>query len=316
MKKLAFLVPMLYLWQAPALAQDCSPQRIVVGFAAGGGADAMARLVAQRLAAKNNRTVVVENRTGAGGNIAAEFVAKSRKDGCTVLLTGSSHNLNPYIYSRAGYETKDFAPLHPGITGVAVVTAAANQPFKTLGDLVAQARSNPGKIAYGTSGIGSVNHLAMEMLTKAAGVNMVHVPYKGAAPAMADTVAGIVPLSVGSAASSEAFVAAGKVVPLAVSGPRRWPTLPNVPTVAEAGFPAATYLFWTGFLAPAGTPAAVLDKLNREIDAVMQEPDSRERLLKMGYEAAHGTVQEFGKFLVEDEATYRRLAQDMKLKVE
>lgn len=316
MNKPALLLSLLCLWQLPAQAQECSPQRIISGSAAGGGGDAMARLVAQRLAARYNRTVLVENRTGAAGNIAAEYVAKSRKDGCTILIAGSAHNLNPYIYSRVGYETKDFAPVHPGITGVAVFTAAADQPFKTLGEYITHVKNNPDKVGYGTSGIGSVNHLAMELLAKAAQIRPVHIPYKGAAPAMSDTVAGIVPLSVGSAASSAAFVASGKVIPLAVSGPKRWPTLPNVPTVVEAGFPAASYVFWTGFLAPAGTPAAILDKLNREIESVLQEPDSRDRLIKMGYEPVQGTVQEFARFLIEDEAVNRRLAQDLKLKAE
>jgi tripartite-type tricarboxylate transporter receptor subunit TctC len=316
MKRVAIVMAALCLAQWPARAQECNPQRIIVGFAAGGGGDSVARLVAQRLQAKHGRNVIVENRTGAGGNIAAEFVAKAPKDGCTLLLTANSHNLNPLIFKRAGYESKDFAPVTRGVIGPALLVAATNQPFKTLTELVTYAKANPGKLTYATSGIGGPNHIAMELFVKAAKLEMTHVPYRGAAPAMADTVAGVVPLSVGSVASSAPFVTAGRVVPLAVSGARRWPTLPNVPTMAEAGYPDAVLQYWTGILAPAGTPTAVLDKLNREIEAVLHEPESREALQKMGYEPEPGTVQDFARFLAEDEAASRRYVQDLKLVAE
>lgn len=304
------------LLPAAASAQDCTAQRIVVISAPGGGGDTVARLFAQRLTARFGRTVIVENRAGAGGNVASEHVARAPKDGCTLLLTGNNHNLNPLIYARAGYETRDFAPVHRGLSGPALMVAATNQPFKTLAELIAHAKANPGKLAYGTSGIGSPNHIAMEMFLRAAGLSMTHAPYKGAAPAMADTVAGVLPVSVGSVASSAPFVTSSRVVPLAVTGPRRWPTLPNVPTLAESGYPEAVLVYWTGFLAPAGTPAPVLEKLNREIGQILEEPEVREALLRYGYQPEPSTVQETARFLADDEATSRRLVQQLRLKAD
>ena len=294
----SFAVALSVLGLAPSWvsAQDCNPQRIIVGFAAGGGGDSVARLVAQRLTARYGRQVIVENKTGAGGNIAAEFVAKAPKDGCTLLLTANSHNLNPLIFKRAGYESKDFAPVTRGVIGPALLVAANNQLFKSLSEMVAHAKANPGKLSYASSGIGGPNHIAMELFVKAAKLEMTHVPYRGAAPAMADTVAG--------------------VVPLAVSGTRRWPTLPHIPTMAEAGYPDAVLQYWTGILAPASTPMPVLEKLNREIESVLQVPESREQLQKMGYEPEPGTVQDFARFLAEDEAASRRYVQELKLTAE
>jgi tripartite-type tricarboxylate transporter receptor subunit TctC len=316
MKWIACLLALLWLGQLPAWAQECQAQRIVVLAAAGGGADALARVVAQRLTARFNRTVLVENRGGAGGNVAAEYVSRAPKDGCTLLLTGNNFTLNPHVYAHAGYETKDFVPVHHGGDASLLLVAGAGQPFKTLQEMVAYARANPGKLTYGTSGIGGPPHLAMELLLKSAGIKMVHAPYKGGGPAMTDTMSGVVPMSIGSVAASAAFVASGRVVPLAVTGPRRWPTLPDVPSMVEAGFPGAVLLAWTGFLAPAGTPLEILHRYNREIDAVIQEPEVREKFLQIGYEPAPGTVEEFAKFLANDEVVNRKLAQDLKLKVD
>jgi tripartite-type tricarboxylate transporter receptor subunit TctC len=316
MRRLAFVLVLVWLAQAAAWAQECQPQRIVVLSAAGGGADGMARVIAQRLSIRFNRNVIVENRGGAGGNLAADHVLKSPKDGCTLLLTGNNFTLNPHVYARAGYETKDFAAVHHGADANLLLVAAANQPFKTLLEMVAYARNNPGRLQYGSSGIGTPNHISMELLLKAAQIKVDHVPYKGGAPAMADTMSGVLPMSVGSVAASAAFVASGKVIPLAVTGPTRYPTLPNVPTMVESGFPSASLLAWTGFLASAGTPIAAVQRYNRELDAVLQEPEVREALLKLGYQPALGTAEEFAKFLVEDEAINRRMAEELKLRVE
>jgi tripartite-type tricarboxylate transporter receptor subunit TctC len=304
------------LIHAPALAQDCKgPQRIVFGFAAGGGGDALARAVAERLAARTGRTVIVDNRVGASGNIGSAYVAKAPPDGCTLLLTGNHHNLNTQIFSRAGYESADFAPVIQTTSSPSVLVASPSGPA-TVQALVAQARANPGKIAYGSSGIGSPNHIAMELLLKEAGVQMVHVPYRGAAPALADTVGNVLPLTVGSATATAPFIASGRLKALAVTTVRRWPTLPDVPTLVEAGYPGAVTVTWNALLAPAATPLAVREKLNAELRAVLHEPAVIEKLAGLGFEAVGGSVADLEAFLKQDEQVSRLLAQNLRLKMD
>lgn len=317
MKRLLCLVSVLVLSCLTARAQECpGGQRMVVGLAAGGGLDGMARTLSERLNARFGRSIVVENRIGASGNIAAEHVARAPRDGCTLIIRGNEHNVNALIYARPGYEPKDFMPVLRVASGPAVLLAHPSQPFRTMAQFVAYAKTNPGRLAYGSSGIGGANHVAMELLLKTAGVQVQHVPYKGAALAVNDTVAGHLPLAMASVASSEAFVSAGKLVPLAVTSPTRWPTLPNVPTLAEAGYPDATYAYWNGILLPAGAPTAVRDKLAEELRAVLEEPALRERLLKVGSLPGGGSSADFDTFLQADERLSRRLVQDLQLKAE
>ena len=307
----------MILTQAAALAQECpGTQRLVVGLATGGGMDALARQLAQRVGVRFGRTIVVENRSGASGNIAAEFVARAHHDGCTLIIRGNEHNVNPLIYARAGYEPKDFVPVVRAISGPAVIFAATNQPFKTLSGLVEFARANPGKLSYGSSGVGGANHVVTEMFLKSAQIDVTHVPYKGGGPAVTDAAAGHIALVVTSYSSAEAFVIAGKLIPLAVTGPSRWKSLPDIPTVAESGFPEATYSYWMGIFAPTGTPLAVREKLNEEFRAVLDEAPVRDRLLQQGFLTAGGSVSDFESFLREDERISRRLMQHLRLKVE
>lgn len=304
------------LLHLPVHAQDCKgPQRIIFGFAAGGGGDALTRAVAERLATRTGRTVIVENRVGASGNIGSAYVAKAAPDGCTLLLTGNHHNLNTMIFSKAGYEAADFAPVIHVASSPSVLVASPSAPA-TLQGLIAKARANPGKMSYGTSGIGSPNHIAMELLLKEAGIHMVHIPYRGAAPALADTVGDVLPLTVGSAAATAPFIASGRLKPVAVTSALRWPTLPNVPTVAEAGYPSAVNVTWNAILAPAAMPLALREKLNAELRAVLQEPAVREKLAGLGFEAVGGSVADLELFLKQDEHVSRALAQSLRLKVD
>jgi len=300
----------------PALAQDCNPLRIVVGLAPGGGADTIARALAQRLSARHGTTAIVENKTGAGGNIAADYVARAPKDGCTLLLRGSEHHVNAVIYSRPGYELKDFAPIAQVVNGPTIIVAHPAQPFKTLPALVSYAKANPGKLSYGATAAGSGSHVPMELFLRVAGIRIVHIPYKGGALSLADTTAGLLPVANSSVSVALPLIQSGKLVPLAVASRTRWPTLPNVPTMAEAGYPDANLVYWMGLLAPAGTPEPVQDKLNQQVRAILEEPAVRERLLAQGYEAAPGARQEFVRFLRNDEQVSRKLMQELKLKVE
>lgn len=307
----------LAVWQVPAFAQDCAgPVKLVAGLAAGGGMDGVARMMAQGVTARFNRPMIVENKVGASGNIAAEVVARSPRDGCTIIIRGNEHNVNPLIYSRAGYEPADFAPIVRLVSGPGVLVASANAPFKNIAGMIDYAKAHPGKLSYGSSGIGSANHVFAEMFLLAAKLDVVHVPYKGASLAMADTIAGTVPLSLGSIASALPYIQSGKVIPLAVTGPQRWPTLPNVPTLAEAGHPEATMVYYMGLLAPAGTPPAAIDKLNQQFRAVLDEPAVKEKLQTFGYDAVGGTPQDFDAFLQEDLRMSRKLMQELKIKVE
>jgi tripartite-type tricarboxylate transporter receptor subunit TctC len=303
----------------PVAAQDCAPGplRLVLGLSAGGGMDALARMLAERMATRYGQTVVVENKVGASGNIAAEFVARAPRDGCTLLFTANHHNVNPLLYAKAGYDPQaDFVPVIRAVEGASVLVANAERPFKTLKQLVDFARANPGKLSYASSGIGLPNHVAMEMFTRAAGIDVVHVPYKGAAPAITDTIGGVVPLAMASTAAAQPYIASGKLLALAVSGRSRWPTLPEVPTMAEAGFPEATNIIWMGILAPAGTPPAFRAKLNAQLNSILQEKAVRDRLFAQGFEPANEGIAEFDAFLREDLRISRKIMQDLKLKVE
>lgn len=313
-----FIASMLCAASLSAMAQTCSgPIRIVVGLAAGGGIDVLARTLGQRLQENFKRTVIVENKSGAGGNIAAAYVAKAPPDGCTLLMTGNNHTINPLIYDKAGYELRDFAPVIRAVEGTSIVVVNPKQPFKNLAQLVTYAKANPGKLSYSSSGIGLPNHVAMEMFLEAAKVEIVHVPYKGSAPALNDTIAGVVPVSVTSAAAAMSFINSGQLRPLAVSAPKRSKTLPSVQSMAEAGLRDATTVTWLGVFAPAATPLALRTKLNQEFNSVLGEAAIREKLLStQSYEAVGGSVEEFDAFVHEDERVTRKLMQNLKIKAE
>ncbi len=317
MMRIAVVACALLMGSLPAQSQECAgPLRLIVGLSAGGGIDALARLLGQRLTTKFGRTVVVENMAGAGGNIAASYVAKAAPDGCTLLATGNNHTVNPMIYPKAGYGLKDFTPVIRAVDGTSVLVVHAQQPFRTVDELVQYARANPDKLSYSSSGIGLPNHVAMELFLKAAKIDVVHVPYKGSAPALNDTVAGVVPVSITSSAAALPFIKSGKIRALVISAHKRWPTLPDTPTVTEAGYPDASNVTWIGILAPAGTPAAARIKLNQEFRSVLEETEIRDRLRLQSYETVGGSIEDFDSFLHKDEQATRKLMSELKLKVE
>ena len=253
------------------------PIRIVVQYSPGGGADIVARLIAEHIGPKLGQTINVENKTGAGGNIGSSYVARSAPDGYTLLLTANSFNLNPMIYKSTGYDpVKDFVPVINVAEGPTLLSVHPSTPYKSLQDFIDAARLNPGSISFGSAGVGSPVHMAMELLILAAGIDVVHIPYKGASRAVVDAVGGHIPVVVGSIASQKASVDAGKLRPLAVSTPKRSSSLPNIPTMAESGFPSAVYLTYLGILAPAGTPADRVARLNKEIAAALLTPATRQ----------------------------------------
>ncbi|MES2999526.1 MAG: tripartite tricarboxylate transporter substrate binding protein [Pseudomonadota bacterium] len=311
------LVFILGMCQVPVWAQQCpGPLRIVVGLSAGGAMDAVARMLAQTYTQKFGQTMIVENKVGATGNIAAQYVSKAQPDGCTLIIRGNEHNVNPLIFPSAGYEAKNFDPVARVVSGPALLLVNASLPFNTVAELVAYAKANPGKLSYGTSGNGSANHVAMELFLKAARIQMVHVPYKGSSAALVDLVSGSVPVAVGSVSAALPFINSGKLRALAVTGPTRWPSLPNVPTMNEAGHPAAGMVYWMGILAPAGTPLAVRKKFNQSFRVILGEASIRERLHVDGWNAISESVDDFGRFLQHDERISRKLMNDLQVKIE
>ncbi|HSV82971.1 MAG TPA: tripartite tricarboxylate transporter substrate binding protein [Ramlibacter sp.] len=316
MKRLLWQLSALFIFPVTALAQECNPLRIALGQAAGGGADFVARVLAQRMNAKTGQTVIVENKSGAGGNIAAAYVARAPKDGCTLLFRGSDHHVNTMIYSSPGYELKDFVPVTRVVYGALIIVANPQQPLKSLRSVIDYARKNPGKLSYAATAAGSGVHVPMELFLREAGIKILHIPYKGAALSLADVAGGAVPIGIGSLSAAQPFLQGGKLMPLAVLSRGRWHSLPDVPTMTEVGYPEANMPSWLGLFAPAGTPTAMQQKLNQEFRAIIEEPAVRERLLGQGWEAAPSTLQEYARFLQNDERANRKLMDELKLKVE
>jgi len=285
----------------PAFAQDKYPSKpvtIVVPQAAGGANDAIARVVAQRLTEQTGQSFIVDNRPGAGGNLGTAAVAKARPDGYTLLLTAdSAYVINPSLYKNTGFDPlKDFEPIAPVATAGYVIVANNQFPARNLAELIAAAKAQPGKIAIGSAGNGTLNHLFGEMLGKAAGIELMHVPYKGAAAAVTDLASGQVQVSVQSLPSSIAFIKDGRIRPLAVVNEKRVAALPEVPTVGET-VKGLGYTPWYGLFAPAGTPRAVLERLHAEAEKAVDSADARARLANVGCEPARSSSADFSAMI-------------------
>jgi tripartite-type tricarboxylate transporter receptor subunit TctC len=297
--------------------RDTRPIRIVVIVAPGGSADLVARLLAEKLTSVSGRTYIVDNKPGAGGNLATEFVAQAPADGNTLLITTNNHTINPAIYAKVGYDPlKDFAPVMLIGRGPSVIAVHPSVKANTLQELLALARSKPGSLSYGSGGIGNPGNIQGELLKSLAHIDMVHVAYRGAGPAMADAVAGQIPVVFGSVASALPFMKAGKLRVLGVTSAKRTQLAPELPTIAEAGVPGYEYDLWWGILAPQKTPAAIVQQQNADLAKVMAMPEVREKLLANGIEPVGGSTSDFEQMLKADvEASYR-LAKSANIKAE
>lgn len=290
------------------------PVKVIVNFPPGGVADVLARLVAAPLQDALGQPVVVENRAGSGGNIGADAVAKSPADGYTLLMSsGGTVSVNPHIYPRMPFDpAKDIVPV-ASVARVAVfLVAKPTLPVNTTQELISYLKANPGKLSYGSPGNGSSPHLAMEMFKSMTGTFVVHVPYRGAAPALNDLLAGQIDFAFDPGIGLP-HVRAGRLKLLAVGSPKRSPLFPDVPTVEEAGlkgFDADTYF---GFYAPAGTPAAVITRLNTEINKILATPAVRERIAGLGGEAAPMSPQQFAAKAAEDSKRFGALIRERKI---
>ncbi len=297
-----------------AQAQDKYPGRpviVIVPQAAGGANDAIARVVAQKLAEQTGQSFVVENRPGAGGNVGTAQAAKAKPDGYTLMLTANSAQvINPALYKNPGFDpVKDFEPVALVATAGYVLVANTSFPPKNVTELVALAKSQPGKITIASAGNGTLNHLIGEMLGKATGIEMIHVPYKGASAAVADLVGGQVQVSVQSLPSSLAFIKSGKLKVLGVVNEKRVAALPDAPTIGETvkGFGSTP---WYGMFAPAGTPKAIVAKLNAEISKALDSKDVQEKLAGFGCEPYKGTSEQFAEVVRADLPKWARIVKE------
>lgn len=292
------------------------PVRIVIMLAAGGGADNVGRMLAERLTGRLGQSVIVENKTGGGGNIGTEYVARSAPDGYTFLLTANSHTLNPLIYQNPGYDPKsDFVSVIELCEGPIVLATATKFPYKSLKDIVDAAKAKPGSIAYGSSGIGLPVHIAAELFKQAADIDLTHVPYKGAGQSVQDAIGGHIPLVTASFSAVAPYIQSERLRALGITGAKRWPSAPDIPTMAEQGYPVMQ-MAWLGILAPRATPAAIVEKMNREIGAVLALPDIRERLLAQGWGPVGKSPADFDAMLAEDLEINRKLVARLGLKAE
>jgi tripartite-type tricarboxylate transporter receptor subunit TctC len=299
----ALLAAVLSLAAADALAQFPSrPVHIVVPFPPGGGADTLTRIMEPRLAALWAQPVIVENRPGASGHIGAEFVAKSAPDGHTLVMA-----------STAALDEKnvaEFAPVSLVSASAYIVTANPAVAAANVRELIALARANPGKLTFGSSGTGAASHLAAELFKSMAGVDMLHVPYKGTGQALTDLLAGHVDLMFAPAQTVMPYVQAGKLRALAVTGSKRSETLPDLPTVAESGLPGYEAVGWFGLLAPAATPKESVTKLSADVNRVLAEREVREKMLGLGADPSGDMPEEFARFIRDDQAKWSKLMKE------
>jgi tripartite-type tricarboxylate transporter receptor subunit TctC len=305
---------------ASGLAQQAYPNRaikIVVPFAAGGPSDVMARTLAQKMNAAWGQPVVVENRTGASGVIGADYAAKSAPDGYTLLLAQVGDTISMGLVPNLPYNfQKDFAPISMvGQTAFILVTHPS-VPVSSLRELIAMAKSKPGGLTFGSSGAGTASHLAGELLKGMAGVEILHVPYKGQAPATTDLLSGQISLMFNNPVTALAHVKAGRLRPLAVTTAKRATSLPDVPTVAESGLPGFDVGFWFGTLAPAGTPRPIIDRLNAEMVKTVHMPDVVERLGALGVEPIGSTPEAFARTIDAEVIRWAKVIKDAGVKAD
>ena len=293
------------------------PIRLVVPFAPGGVTDTSGRIVAEGLSRRLNQQVIIENKPGASGNIGAQLVSTAAPDGYTLLLAlDGTLVINPHAYEKVGFNAlKDFAPVAKLGDSIIILVANPNQPFKTLKEMVAASKTNPQGLSFGTSGNGSITHVAGELLKEKSGANMVHIAYKGGGPAAADVTAGHTPLAFSSASSVSQYIQSGKLVALGVPSAKRSVAFPDIPTFAESGISGVELNSWVGILAPAGTASSIIEKLNREINAVLADPAVKERLLVSGIIAAQGSSADFAQEIQKDYALYGKVIEQAGIKV-
>ena len=298
----------------PAIAADKYPNKpvtIIVPFSAGGTTDILARIVGVKLGETLGETVIIDNRPGAGGNIGAALVAKAKPDGYTLLMgTVGTHAINQTLYPKLNFDPiKDFAPLTRVANLPNLLVVHPSVPAKNVQELIAYAKANPGKLNFGSSGNGSSIHLSGELFKNMTGIDMQHVPYKGSAPAVTDLLGGQISMMFDNMPSAIQHVKSGKLRPLAVTTAKRSPALPNVPTIAESGVKGYEATSWFGLLAPAGTPPAIINRLNADLVKILAMPDVKKQMAEQGAEAYSETPAAFAGFIKSETAKWAKVVK-------
>ena len=296
--------------QAPAASYPVKQIRVIVPFPAGGPTDAIARAIGQKLSETWGQPVIVDNRPGAGGNIGTELAAKSPADGYTLFIGTVANAINQSLFAKLPFDfVRDFAPVTQNYVTGLILAVHPSLPAHSVKELIALAKAHPGQLSYSSSGVGGTPHLAGELFNSMAGVKMVHVPYKGSAPAMADLLGGHIQLTFDNMLTVLPQVKAGKLRGLAVTMTTRSPLAPELPTVAEAGLKGFEVKSWNGVVVPTGTPKEIIARLNGEIVRILRQPDLREKFLVQGVELVPTTPEEFGAFIKQDIAKWAKVIQ-------
>jgi tripartite-type tricarboxylate transporter receptor subunit TctC len=290
--------------------------RWIVPWPPGGGADVVARMISSSVGEALGQTVVIENKAGAGGNIGAQAAARATPDGYTIAFAYSgTHSINRHIYKEMTFEESDFLPVIFLTSVPQLLVVNANVPVTSVKELIALARANPGKLTFGSSGNGAINHLTGQLFSSMAGVRLLHVPYKGGGPAAAAVMAGEVDMVFGEPSTLLPFVESGKLRALATTGETRSVSLPDLPTIAEAGVPSYAVTSWNGILVPKGTPEDAIKKLNLEFNKVLANQDMRDRLLKIGYEPVGGPPEAFSRHIEKETIKWGPVIREAGLKI-
>jgi tripartite-type tricarboxylate transporter receptor subunit TctC len=304
---------------APAKAQAWPnrPIRIVVPFGPGGPADIYARVLGQELGEALKQQFVIENKTGAGGTIGADIVAKAAPDGYTLLIAGPALVVSPYLYAHLGFDPlTDFAGVTMINSAPLLLVVHPSLPVKSVTELIAYAKANPGKLNYGSGGVGATPYLAVELLKSMAGFDAVHVPYKGGAPALADLVAGQLSFMIENVPGTLPFVKDGKLRALAITSRARSPLVPDLPTMIEAGVPGYEMIGWNGLFVPKGTDAKIIERLYSELAQILRGAEVREQFAKLGAEAVGNAPAAFAAFVKEESARWGKIIRDRGIKPE
>src|SRR6266700_4485569 len=301
-----------------AVAQDypTKPVRLIVPFPPGGSNDVVGRMIAQQLSDRLGKQVVVDNRGGAGGIIGSEVVAKSAPDGYTLLIISIAHSVSPWLYKLQYDPIKSFVPVSILASGPNVLVVHPDLPVHSVTDLIALAKQKPGDLNYASAGIGSFQHLGGELFKLTAGIDMVHVPYKGGGPAMTDVLGGYTKIMFSSLVQTTGFIRNGQLRALGTGGSQRNAVLPEVPTIAEAGLPGYEANNWWGIVAPAGTPPAIVEKLHNEISAVQNSEQTKKQFSTEGAEIVQMTSAAFGAFMVKEMSKWERVVKEGGIKAE
>jgi len=316
----AVVFAVVFFLAAVARAADDYPSRpirIISILPPGGSVDVLARLVSEPLSARFKQPVIIESRQGAGGNIAASYVARAPADGYTILITSNNHTVNPMLYREAGYTLADFTPVIGLMRTPSAISASLRSGFRNLQEVIAAARQAPGEIAYGSAGNGLPSHLSGELLKKMAGIDLVHVPYRGSGPSLAAVLGGQIPLVISSLVAAAPHYAAGKLTAIAVTSKERWPALPAVPTVAESGVPGFAHDAWVGLFVHSATPETIVQTLNAAIADILADPAVAARIYRLGGTTAGLTDRSaFATFVAADAAFSRDMVDALNLKID